>query len=657
MLLRFVSALKDTLAQERERWILWFPVGLGCGTGLYFWLNAEPNCVTIGVVSFISCLIAFTLRRTFTGLLIGSIVLGLCIAKIRTQCVHTLMLTEKTHATFQGRVISIEQFPHKSRALIEVLQDTTLPKRVRLTFDKAQSLNPGDVLHVSADLFPLPDPLSPQGYDFRRAAFFQGIGAGGRISLIHTQSPAPPWFRLESIRSQLTQQLRRRLPGENGEIAAALVTGDRSSITPSTRQAYADAGIAHILAISGLHLSLVAGLCFLTIRRGLCLCSPLAERYAIKKGAAACAILFTALYLALSGFATPAKRAFIMTSLVLGGILLDRQALSMRSLAIAATGILILWPESLLTASFQLSFAAVVALVAAYEWKSQRSERRSGWRKVLIYFIEIGFTTLIATAATTPFTIALFNRFTLQAILANLIAIPLTGLWIMPLAVVATLSLLVGGWGWAFTALGWGLTLLTNCALRISALPGAIILVPTPSPFFIIAITLGGLWICLWQKSWRKWGIIPIGLAIASLYFTHPPDALIAGDGSLIAVRQGRTLWLSSERQASLYKAFWIKELGLSQTHLWPTRYFAPDTQTLFVDKRWIHKKEAQTLCDRYKIMVTNGYLKRYCQPNQIIIDRNDLREGGTLALWFNPSGIIIQSVRRTFGSRPWSAS
>lgn len=659
MLSKLKAALINVFSQERDRWILWIPVGLGGGISLYFGFRVEPGWTILLSITLVLLLVAFALRKTFWGLILISFAMGLCLAKARTEWIHTLMLQEKVQVTFQGKVIGIEQFPHKSRALVELSNMPVLPKRVRLTFAKSNPLELGDRIEVTANLFPLPDPLSPQGYDFRRAAFFHNLGASGHIVILHSQIPNLHKFKLDYVRNYITQEFRKNLPGDKGEIAAALVTGDRSGITPSIRQAYADAGIAHILAISGLHLSLVAGLCFFIVRRGLCLVPLLAERYAIKKWAAVCAILLTAAYLALSGFAIPAKRAFIMTTLVLGGILFDRQALSMRSLAIAATGILAFWPEALLTASFQLSFAAVVALIAAYERKSQRLDKRLGWGKIGRYFFEIGFATVIATLATTPFTIALFNRFTLQAVLANLVAIPLAGLWIMPFAMISTFSLLIGGWNWAFTALGWGLTFLTECATWIATLPGAIIRVPTPSCFFVGAITLGGLWFCLWQKPLRFFGLIPISFAIMSLYLINPPDALIAGDGSLIAIRQGRTLWLSSERQLSLYKEFWTKELGISQTRLWSAPDFNSDRDILFIDQsqRKVYRQDMQTLCSLYRIIVSNGYLKYACQQasNPVIIDKRDLIKGGTLALWFNPQGLIVQSVRDTLGNRPWS--
>jgi competence protein ComEC len=488
----------QSLEQEYTRWSLWFPVGLGAGISFYFWLPYEPTTLTIigslcGTLFFTVILLKYR-QAYFTGILVVSIVLGFAVAKGRTLTVATRMLNEQRRATFTGIVRDVEQFPDKKCLILEPLATPDLPQRLRLNLKQSLALQPGDQVRITADLLPLSDPVSPQGYNFRRAAFFQGIGAVGRTRTITLTLKKPPSgaLMLQRWRNQLTQKLRDTLPDQAGAIAAALITGDRSGIRPDVRQSYADAGIAHILAISGLHLSLVAGLCFLAIRRGLCLIPPLAERYAIKKWAAALALIFIALYLIISGFAVPAKRAFVMTGLVMIGIMIDRRSISMRSLALSATGILLIWPETLLTASFQLSFAAVIALIAAYEGGRNTLQRwswaKSWWQKGFLYFGSILFSTLVATAATTPFTLALFNRFTLQAIIDNLLAIPLTGLWIMPAAIVAVLSLIGGGWPLAFKVLSMGLVLLTEIATRVATLPGAAIQVPTPPSIFLILI-------------------------------------------------------------------------------------------------------------------------------------------------------------------------
>ncbi|MEI8295328.1 MAG: ComEC/Rec2 family competence protein [Alphaproteobacteria bacterium] len=653
--------------QERTRWSLWCPVGLGVGICSYFCLPYEPTTTAVigslcGTLLCAGFLLKYR-KAYFTSLLIISVALGFTVAKGRTLTVATRMLKEQRRTTFTGTLLDVEQFPDKKRLIIEPIAAPELPQRVRLTTKQSLELQPGDRLRVTADLLPLSDPVSPQGYNFRRAAFFQNIGAVGRITnltIISRESQVVA-LMVQRWRNWLTKELREWMPDQAGAIAAALITGDRSGILPRVRQAYADAGIDHILAISGLHLSLVAGLCFLAIRRGLCLIPPLVERYAIKKWAAGLALIVIALYLVISGFAVPAKRAFIMTGLIMIGVMLDRKAISMRSLALSATGILLIWPETLLTASFQLSFAAVIALIAAYEGGRDTAQtwslKKSWWQKGFLYFGSILFSTFVATAATTPFTLALFNRFTLQAIIGNLLAIPLTGLWIMPASIVAVLSLMWGGSALAFKALETGLILLTEIAIRIAALPGAAIQVATPPPIFLVLICLGGLWLCLWQRPWRFWGVLPLSCAVATLFFTNPPDALIAGDGSTIAIRQGDTLLVSPGKSSSFYKELWMKELALAKTDIWDTTQLQRG-RCLFIDQSrgWLSPRDIRKICQHHKVIISNGPLRKFCTstPQRIVIDSQQLRKNGAHVFWFNASGCDYKSVRAALGDRPW---
>lgn len=658
----------SNLAQEHTRWRLWFPVALGLGISLYFGLPYEPTALTtICILSSTIFCVSVLLRYNayFASILIVGLALGFTAAKYRTLNVATRMLTEQQRKIFTGTICSVEHSPHQRRLVLEPITAPELPQRVRLTLKHALILHPGDQVRITADLLPLSDPVSPNGYNFRRAAFFQGIGAVGRIralTLIHKKQQGVG-LTLQRWRNQLTEKLYAALPDETGAIAAALITGDRSKIRSEIRQSYADAGIAHILAISGLHLSLVAGLCFLAIRRGLCFIPLLAERHAIKKWAAGLALIFITLYLVISGFAVPAKRAFIMTGLVMLGIMIDRRALSMHSLALSATGVLLIWPETLLTASFQLSFAAVIALIAAYEGRQNTTQQwalaKPWWKKCLLYFMSIVFSTLVATGATTPFTLVLFNRFTLQALIGNLLAIPLTGLWVMPTAIVAVLSLLWGGSSLAFSVLRMGIALLTEIAIHVAALPGAAIQIPTPPPVFIALTCLGGLWLCLWQQPWRFWGILPLIGAFSTLFFTCPPDGFIAANGSLIAIRQGDTLFISSDKHSSFYKELWMKELALQKTDLWnSTHYYHGNSVFIDQNRRKLMPYKIRELCTRYKVIVSNGPLEEaFCRTtsHRTVIDSKELHQQGGYAFWFQSPGCYFLSVRSSLGERPWT--
>jgi competence protein ComEC len=253
--------------------------------------------------------------------------------------------------------------------------------------------------------------------------------------------------------------------------------------------------------------------------------------------------------LAISGFGIPGQRAFLMISIIMIAIILDRHPISMRLVAIAATVILIFRPESLLSASFQLSFAAVIALIAAYEdgWGPLRQWSLHGGtlRRLLAYGGGVIATTLIATVATTPYTLYIFNRITLQTVVGNFLAIPLTSFIIMPAATFSVLSLPLGGFDYSFRILSFGLEWLIKITETVSSWPGAAITVPKPSPIFLIFVTLGGLWICIWKSVWRWWGILLCGIGCSSILMNHPPTIFVASDGSVLAYRLQDTLYVS----------------------------------------------------------------------------------------------------------------
>ncbi len=363
-------------------------------------------------------------------------------------------------------------------------------------------------------------PSSLHGYFARRAAYLQGIGGTARMSeiLSHQRAAAKPFAQ---YRHTLTQNLLSHLSEPYGAIASALVTGDRSYIPHKLRQSFADAGLAHVLAISGLHLSLVAGLVFLLLRRLMCLWPAFSMAFSPKKVAACLAVIASMFYMAVANFGIPVQRSFIMITLAMLAVCLDRTAFSMRSLALAAFVVLMFSPTSLLSASFQLSFAAVLGLLVFYEsaWHGLQekvfhsSSNFLGLKKILWGVFGIFMTTLIASCATTPFSMAFFQRFTAQAILGNLLAIPLIGFAVMPLGG-SVFSLSFGGSETLFWLWEKSLILLCLIAKKIALLPGAAIQVKAVPAYALVIFSFGILWLCLWKKSWRWFGMAPILLGI-----------------------------------------------------------------------------------------------------------------------------------------------
>src|SRR5437762_5786498 len=339
----------------------------------------------------------------------------------------------------------------------------------------------------------------------------------------------------------MTRRIAAALPASTGGVASAVITGKRGTMAEEVKQAFRDSGLSHLLAIAGLHLGLVGGFVFFTVRGGLALIPWVALRYPIKKITAVVTLLVLFCYLMISGAAIPTQRAFVMTGIVFAAILIDRLRLSMRICAIAAMVVLLLDPASLVGVSFQMSFGAVVALIAVYEtWGTQLAHLfHSGSlaRKVLGYLGAVAVTTLVATVGTEPFAIYHFHHLVLYSPLANVIAVPISATWTLPWGVVACLLMPFGLEKLALVPMGWGIDLTILVAQWVAALPGNVWSMPRLPTVGAILIALGGCWLCLWQGRWRLCGTLGIAAGLATMLLTRPPDVILGDFGRFLAAR------------------------------------------------------------------------------------------------------------------------
>jgi competence protein ComEC len=436
---RLLAAIGRQLEAEQERWFLWLPVLFGAGIALYFALPAEPPTLVALMPAVAALALHLAGPRTALGGLVTAallaVTLGVAAAKLRTELVRAPVFRSQLqgHARaldVYGHVELVEPRAGKGQRLtiritaLEKHEAHAWPARLRIvTRAENAALKPGDGVRLRATLNPPPGPSLPGDYDFARAAWFLGLGAVGSADTpaeIVADAPAPPpALRLAAAVARVRQAIGARilaaLPGETGAIANALITGERGGISEATNQAFRDSGLFHILSISGLHMVIMAGAVFLSIRLALAAIPAIALRFPIKKWAAAGAMLGAFGYLLISGAAFATVRSYIMISIMFLAVLLDRPAIALRNVALAALAILVLWPESLLDAGFQMSFAAVVALVSAYEWLRQRSVTgdggaRRGWLGTVLLFLGgILTTTLVASFAVAPFGIYHFH--------------------------------------------------------------------------------------------------------------------------------------------------------------------------------------------------------------------------------------------------------
>lgn len=694
---RLAAWLGARFLAERERWPLWLPVCFGLGIALYFGLPTEPP-FWLGSAGSLACLVVFLLlgRRVtarFAGLALLVFCFGLAAAQMRSAWVEAPVLDGRWGpAALTAEVLAVEQRERGWRFLLrplamEGLEPSAYPAKVRVTALRVEGApRPGDSVTLRARLRAPSPPSMPGTFDFARQAYFQQLGGiGFALGPLRTlpepgreassRSLADRWslFWAEA-RQAIAARITALLPGQSGAVAVALVTGQRGGLAEATREDMRGAGLAHLLAISGLHMGLVAGLLFFSLRAGLTLVPGLALHRPIKKWAAVAAGLGAFIYLCLVGGTIPAQRAFLMISIVLLAVLLERRAISLRLVALAALVVLLLAPESLVSASFQMSFAAVIALVSVYEtWERRRFRKvpveRTLLRRFGLYVVGVAVTSLVAILATSAFAAFHFQRLALFGLLANLLAVPLTAFVIMPAAVIGMVLMPFGLEAIGFVPMGWGIDLLLILAEAVAGLPAAHVQVPPMPLWGLAAVTLGGLWLCLWQNSWRLLGVVAILLGATSPATFAPADLLVSGDGRQVALRdlEGR-LWVPDQRAGRFTLDIWRRGNYSRQLETWP-RDGAVAGGLLRCDPlgclhQGLHGKAAVSRdplgaaddCAAVDVMVSLEPLRRQpCSAPALVVDRFDLWRNGAHAIRLTPQGPRADTVRDDQGERPWS--
>ena len=682
--------LARQLEAEYDRWFLWLPVLFGAGIAFYFALPSEP-LLTVAVLPAVAALAVHAAgpRTGLMGLATGAmlaVTLGLAAAKVRTEIVRAPVLQVRVGPIdVYGHVELVE--PRAAEGQRLTVRVTAMQKheaqawparvRVRMMAENA-ALKPGDPVHLRATLSPPPGPALPGDYDFARAAWFQGLGAVGyarSAARVEPNSAQPPLaLQVTAAIARVRQAIGRRvvaaLPGETGAIANALITGERGGITEITNQAFRDSGLFHILSISGLHMVIMAGAVFVSIRLLLAAVPSIALRYPIKKWAAAGAMLGALAYLLISGAEFATVRSYIMITIMFLAVLLDRPALALRNVALAALLILVVWPESLLNVGFQMSFAAVVALVAAYEWLRVRDEARGAAQhrgvlgRAALFFGGIVTSTLVAGFAVAPFGVYHFHNTQQFAILANLLAIPACNLIVMPAALAALVAMPLGLEAAPLWLMGLGIEAMVWCANAVARLPGAVGRVPAiPTTAFALMVA-GGLWWALWSTRWRVLGVVPIALGLMLAPTGHRPDMLIGRGAELVAVRgaDGKLSALAG-RGSAFELARWLEHDGDGR----PAAE-AGKAQAFFCDKlgctaqvkgmRIAVSGSAAALrddCTMASILVLQFSKPKGCRPPGTVIDRDDVNVRGAHALTIDDGRVVVETVAETRGDRPWA--
>ncbi|OWY17392.1 hypothetical protein B6V73_06890 [Thioclava sp. JM3] len=541
------------LVRARAQLFLWMPVALGGGVGAYFTLKVEPGWL-IYLTALAICAISLTLWLRgavwfrLPAALIALAALGLLLAGLRAHLVAAPVLQYRYYGPVAGRIVKIDRARSDlirltlDQVRIDRVAPGNTPARVRVTLHGDQSEftpEPGAQVMLTANLSPPPPPAAPRDYDFRRTAWFDRLGAIGytRAPVMRVAPPDPGDWAMAAHRARmrLSTAIQARIAGQPGAVAAALMTGDRSGLSEASREAMRRSGLAHLIAISGLHMGILAGFVFGLVRYGLALAGRPALIWPTKKLAAIAALIAASAYLWLAGPAVSTQRAWIMVSIMLLAVLFDRRALSLRTVALAATLLLIWQPESLTAPGFQMSFAATTALIVMLgPWTRAARYLPRLLRPALMLVA----TSLIAGAATAPIVAAQFHRLSEYGVLANLFAVPAMGLVIMPMGVLAALLAPFGLSGPALWAVGQGTAWILRVARWVSDLDGSVLAIVQPGPYVLPLIALGALGLILTRGAGRT---ASIGLIATACVFwlradDERPALLIAPEGRQVGV-------------------------------------------------------------------------------------------------------------------------
>lgn len=696
---RILSWLRGQVQAQDLRWRLWAPVALGGGCAAYFALKAEPASWPLFLAAAVTATAWITARRlgaaravTLPLMLLACFAGGLALAKARSDAVAAPIAPALSGpTTIEGWVIDVDSpgaaGPRLLLAPVRIrgLGPEETPIRLRVTLRGAQTAPaPGAPVRLYAILNPPPAPASPGAYDFGRAAWFQGMG-GVAFALTAPRSATldpPPWrirlvMRVNAVRYALAERIVDRLGPRIGGIAAAMVTGHESWLLEEDVSVMRDSGLAHILSISGLHMAVVGGFVFFLFRFLVAAWPWLALRAPGKKVAAWAGLIAVGVYLVISGAPPPAERAAVTAAIAFLAVLLDRPAITMHALAVAAFVVLLLQPEAVVMPGFQMSFAATAALVALAEawprrvreisvpWPIAVAQKAGAWLGIAV------LASLVAGMATGPFAMQHFNRTAIYGLAANLATAPVADFLIMPmLALGAVLEPLGLGAPFLWLA-GQGIAIMLWIGKSAADMPGAVHSVASAPMAALPVAFLGVLFLCLWRGRLR-WLGLPFACAV--MIWPRPPapdlwigdaatNAAYVEDGRAVAVRPRVRLYAVDQ---------WSRRRGLDWTGRsvqgWTCRRTscAPDADAaspadspvaLWWGRSSPNEAQLTALCEAAPVVAVRAVVASTppACADRLVLDGADFARGGAVELWRDGAGWRGLWAADVRGLRPWS--
>lgn len=689
------AVFTKSLEQERQQLPLLLPICFAAGIASWFALPLREYWVAVIFIAIAIGLLSFSIGEYFPNharpmrwmaacaLMIAA---GIIIIWTKSLLIGAQPLDKPWVGQMRGQIISIDNQPAKARIRLYIAPDEgqNLPQKIRLNVDMRKAtefpsaLRTGQIISAKVRLMPPNAPVIPGAYDFAQRAWFEGLGAtGSLLDIPKILQDNGANSNIEQLRSQIAQHVQSQLPGSQGGIAATLATGDRGGLSDKDAEAMRRSGLAHLLALSGLHVSAVIGAVFLIVVKLLALSPALALRFRLPVMAALIGAVAGIAYTIFTGAEIPTVRACVAALLILSALILGRDPVSLRLVGFAAFVVLLIWPEALIGPSFQMSFAAVMAIVALYDTDHMRGlslKRDEGdfallpriGRFVLMLFL----TGLVIEISLIPIALYHFNKAGLYGALANLIAIPLTTFIIMPLEALALLADVFDLGTPIWWLCGKALSLLLDLAHFVSSTPGSNILLPTMPGYAFLAFVAGGLLLFCLCSPLRFLAIIPIGFAAASYIITPTPDIIIADDGRQFAVKKKDGHFLLLKPQSDSFATQMIREeagFGDDSTDLkqWAQSQCSPDFCSFTVSKaerdwvimasisnNYVPLRNLSAACARSDIVIAPRRLPYICRPRWQKIDGRYLGENGGVSIYLNAAKIVTARVKTDHGWR-----
>jgi competence protein ComEC len=658
---------------ERGRLALFLPVAMVVGDLAYFALDQEPALWLVGVTLLLSVVGAGACRRWLVPRAIAwlalAAALGFASAAFATWRAPPMTALPRRAAIISGTVALIEALPEGRRVTLaqprfaeaEPIQRVV---RIRLRRDDPVAVDTGDGLRVRALVRPPAPPSYPGAWDLQRDAWFHGLAgygyALGAATVVSTAQGGGLAGMIADARARIAGRALAMVPGAEGAISAVLLTGLPAAIPDADRAAFRGSGLAHLLAIAGLHIGIVMALVMGVFRRALVLSERAALFWPVKQLAGVAALAAGGSYALLTGLHVPILRSFAMASLVVIGLLVGRRAVSLRALALAAAVIVIVAPEEAVGVSFQMSFAAVLALISGYAALRPLLRRLHGtgwWRRITSHIVALALTSLLAGAASAPFAAYHFGQIQLYFIIANVFAVPLTAFWVMPAGMLSLILLPVGLDQWPFWAMGQGVHIVLWIARTVAAWPAATLSVPHMAPWGLALVASGMAWLGLCRSRGRLAGIAFLLLGLISPALVAPADLLISADARTIAVHTQQGVFAQTGAGADRF----VKE---AFAQYWGVRDLAelddpacqagacvlrprPDAPAALL----LRPPGRNAPCQEGLVVISAEPIGDVCQP-LARIDRFTVWREGAQAIWLAPLYILSDKAWR--GHRPW---